>query len=271
MKTKTPETFHIPKDWQSRPEFRFLEVDAGFQAACAVFLVLWRELAYLAEIQRLGFIRSEQAVRVIEREFRKPDGNAFERDPIGTLVKATILLECEDGYECRAFAVHNAHLGVDFVNPAGKGAFFSGLKAKRAYYDREAREQINTLDRSRFVRPNAEPMTEEEIRRVIMLIKLIDNVYGRVARTPREYSPGLIADAYRVSIKHRTDLISGVCYVLASKRKRFDQSIPGRTEEALRNFDLLVKSWGRIGIAQCRLRQMQRHEKAKSSTATAID
>lgn len=260
------ETFHFPKDFQSRPEFRFLESEIGFQTACAAVMLIWRELAYLAEIQRLGFLRTDQATRIIEREFKKPDGTAFERDPIAVLVRATILLQCEDGYECRSFATHNRHLAADAINGSHKGAFFSSLKSKRATADREAREQANGFIRARFVRPNAEPMSDEEMRRTIMMVKLIDNIYGRPPRPPGEFTPGLINDAYLASGKHSQELINGVCYILATKWRRMDSGIPMRTEEALREFDHLVKQFGRIGIAQKKQREMRANEKREAGT-----
>lgn len=240
------ECFHLPKDFQSRPEFRLLEIEAGLHMAVTAFVFLWRELAYLSEVQRLGFITKEQAYRAIDREFKKTEGNRFEVAPTDSLIRVRLLVESEDGFECRLFMTTNQHFAPDFMSSGKKGGFVSGLTAQRKKFDREANEQAGQFDRTIFVRQDGSAMSDDEMRRVLMLVKLIDNQYHRPQRMPHAFTAGLVADAYSVAMRYDDDTINGVCFWMATKREKRPGNFPLRTEEALREFDQLAKAFGRV-------------------------
>jgi len=246
MAKPLPDYIHIPKDFQSRPEFRALDVEAGFHTATAVMLVLWRELAYLAEIQAIGFITTAQSQRAIHREFHGTE-TAFALDPLGALVRANMLTTVDGGYHCATFAFHNRHLSPQAIKGNDKGGFMTGLNIQKRRAQQQAIADAAQFDLSAFVRADGSPMEKEEMSRVIMLVKLIDNQYARATRQPREYTPGLINDAWRAVTKHSDAMINGVCFWLAKKRG-FTPGVPLRTEDALRDFDSLVQRFGRIGL-----------------------
>lgn len=248
--------FQVPKDYHSRPEFRWVENEVGFAQACAIFFVLWRELTYLSEMQRLGFITTHQLERLMAKE--------FPTVTIAMLTAARMIVDCDGGYECRTFMLSNRHLSPESIGGAQKGAKIKSIIDQRKRFEKEA--QGAPYDRTMFVRPNGTPMEEVEFRRTVMLIRLIDNQYGRTARTQHEFSLGLINDAYEASRKYLETEITGVCLWLNLNLSRNSPGTPTRTEEALREFDRLVREYGRTAMST---REKERFKKVRSIVQNA--
>lgn len=262
------DAFLIPKDFHSRPDFRCLESEAGFEGACAAVLLLFRELSYLVESQRFAFITPDQLERSLVKQFKRQEGTQFQTDPVESLKRSRFLIACENGFECRQFAVINGHLSEDFVSKQKKGLFMSNLGWQKKKCEEEIKKQASAFDIDIFRRPDGQLMDESEKRGVIMIIKLVDNQYGRSVRTPKEFNIGLVNDAYSVFMKHTESHIRGVCFWIFRKRDKLDSGLPLRTEEALREFDTLVQKYGRIGVRQRQTRPPKQNSSWRISHAT---
>jgi hypothetical protein len=258
-------TFQLPKDFRSRVEFRALEDEAGYIAACSVFMTLWGELAYLSETQRLGFISDAQADRMIVSKFRG-DTDLFTKDPLGSLCGTQNLVKEEDGYLCPMFIAFNQSLQAEGVSDSERVGFMNSIRHTRHQFERQSEEQAIFFDQGRVVRPDGKQMTSDEFKQVLLLIKLVDYQYSRPDRMPKDYSLGLFQDAYAVLQTSSEHIIHGVCFYINRARHRKDLAIPERTEELLRDWDRFAKAFGKAGVMM-RSKRLKKHVESEAKAA----
>ncbi|MBI4663598.1 MAG: hypothetical protein HY735_32760 [Verrucomicrobia bacterium] len=231
----------IPVDFASRTEFRLLERAVEKPGAATVlFLYLWRAVAYAAENGRLGSLSRDEAALLAE-------DTAFLglENPISLLTAPNgFLVSDGDGYFCPLFAADNKALSPNFVPIQRQGGLARGVVMKRRSLEGVAQQQSLLLDPALFKRPDGNPMSPDEINRAIMLIKLLDGYLGRRARLNSEFSPGLVADAYRADRAYSEDTINRFCSWLYVQRQSHagHPGLPETTEQVLHDFDRYAKA-----------------------------
>ena len=218
----------LPFDWTRWPEFRSLCSSLGIVPATFTLIQLWTELGHMtAATGRVGFF-PDSNLPLLLADFRE----AGDPEAILQQLKASGLLQTtEAGLTCPRFVKLHPHLAPDF-----KPMHLKGAEATR-FVRRQRREadtdfaQALLLDDSLFMRPDRNQMDPDEVRRVRLLIRTLDNALGQPARQAHQFGEGLIQDAYTV-IKAVCDRdLVAVCRQILSHRGH--PAMPKTSEQIL--------------------------------------
>jgi hypothetical protein len=223
--------FQLPPDFMSRGPFRGLRSVLGSElSAAGVVAILWRDLSYAADVHgRPGFL-SDGQVGMLR------DALGLESDPMPMLSSEGGYLRREDGgWFCAAFAAHNRHLSGNTIHMQKLGGLMRGVESRKKALAVEAQQQSLFVPPEVYRRPDGERMDPEQVNRVTMLIKLVDNYTQRTRRGNAEFTEGLVQDAFEVLARHSEEEISRVCvYVHAQRGATAHPAVPQTTEQVLR-------------------------------------
>lgn len=223
----------IPTDWESWPETRGLtQMGRGLTPAAASLLVvrLFRELALLVPAtRRLGVIPKEMVSTVL-RDLQVEHGEILTDGSVPLLVRTESGDLC-----CHRFTATNAHLDPGFRPMHIKGAQVSRHRRDLRVFAGQVVAQ------SLFIPPEwmadeSGPWDAEHIRRVMMVIRSLDNALGLPPRQPTEaaYTETLLKEASRLLRRESWEAISLVAEALIGVTH---PSLPKTTERLLERWD----------------------------------
>jgi len=227
---------HIPNDFERWPEYLDCvhRIERSGQPnppalATGLLMRLWVDLSYELEATgRNGFLRSESLPR-FNASCRCGDLNA-----VATL--GEFLKETEGGWICNRFIRCNPHLDPSHVPFHLKGAAASRhTRSVRRFARDEAVVQSLLIPAENWRQSDGTPLSAEQVRRVMILIKAFDNALFRQDRPPTSigYSETLISDAARALEDYLPDQIDAICKWIVTNRGH--PAIPPTTEQALAN------------------------------------
>lgn len=190
---------HLPADFERLPEFRALAGEHGEASATHLLMRLWVELAYAASVNGLGMVGQPMAA-MFERSLPAPG--------VSALLKCGLLKEVDGGYHCHRFAQTNEHLDPAHVPQHIRGANVSKFVRAQRRAQHEVMQQGLLLVPEKFVRPDGHPMSAEESRRCLFVVKTMDNALFRPDRAPHEFTEGLMHDALRLATVWNDDQVA---------------------------------------------------------------
>ena len=226
---------HVPLDFESRSQFRLMErlpfspQTSPKLIAAALVLFLWRELAYAAQAGGpVGFLPADQADLL----------NQVFPGALDLLTQVGFLAAVDGGYFCGTFAADNQHFSPDHMSIQKQGGIARSVALKKRQFASEAQQHSLLLPPELFVKGDGSAMSADEVNRVMMVVKLLDNYLGRKSRVNSEYSPGLVQDAWTVLDKFSDEEINLVCRWIYSKRRTSacHPGLPKTTEQILCDF-----------------------------------
>jgi len=249
---------HLPLDFERTHEFRLLvnalkskSVSANLPEksfeASAVFLYirLFVELAFLARTtNRPGYL-TKSGTLLFEASLEPLFGDSCR--PAAVLKEAMILEEpqaAEDGdLYCPVFAQLNPHFAGNFVSREKRGNIASLYERQKRHVAQEANQQalmLSTDAPNIFRKRDGGVMSDSEINRAMVLIKTLDNALG-LARSTKQYSEALIADAFDISAKYAREpevLRSMFIWIM---QNRTNPALPKTTEQILPQFETIER------------------------------
>ena len=234
-------TVHLPLDLTSLPPFRGLEAELGTARALWLWWLVWRELAYLAqeggapgrvrEEDRAAFVQA-LSVPSVERGSVEPGPAMWE-----LLLRSRLLKEDGRDFVCVRFA--NLH-GASCLprSQAQRGGDMRAYHQRQKHAPQDAFQQALSLPEDKMVDADHQPLSEEQRKRVTLLIVTCDNALHKPQRPVHGYSEGLVQDALRVIARFSDEEIDRVCLFVAGHRTNVMLST---TEKLLPQFGEIVR------------------------------
>lgn len=212
--------FKMPSDLPLLSQFRDLVAAMGCRSkAFHIWYLVWQELFFRVQdglpCGRLpvsgvpSLLRSLAEVEPDEIKCRDIFDNA--------IVKASRLLILQgDDYVCPRFIVLNAYIGKPSL--ASQGGSRKNFLARQRNIDEGSVGQGLLIPQSLFVDESGNPLTGEESRRIVRLIRSCDNALFQPERPPVGFSEGLIQQARLVLKQLDDEEINQVCNLVSKKR-----------------------------------------------------
>lgn len=229
--------FRTPQDYERYPEFRRLIqlVDAKQREAKVkvppemisnfLFFRLWSELSYSARTERLGVL-TEWNMDQLSKETALPFKD-FEQ----LMVDSKLLKKCNGYYFCFLFHTCNLDLSRDYDAPVLKAQEARLLNAKIRKFKEEAPKLVSQLPQEYSHQVDGIPVSPEEMNKIIVLVHVLDSIFGREARKVSNYEVGLFQDGARI-IRSFSDLQLQISLQrLLAKRMQHD--VPHSAEKCM--------------------------------------
>lgn len=237
----------LPLDFESWPEMRRLRGVVGDAAAVYLLVKFWAELGQLGQMpdrgKRLGWMGSEEAeLFYMGMEAPAADGPGGMAAMMGQLARCGLATPEDGGWMCGRFAKVNPHLDANFQPMHMKGAEASRYKRGVAKFHGVAAQLSLQVPEEVWTRPDGGKMDHEEVRRVMVLIRMVDGALGKGERpaTGAGYTEGLVQDAYRVVTGYLAEQTEGVCQWLLEHRGR--AGVPTTTEAFLARWEEFARA-----------------------------
>lgn len=188
--------------------------------AMHIWYLLWQELyfrmqegAVCGRIPFDGIPSFLRSLAVVWPEAKEEEISVlFERAIIGT----RLLVRDGNDYVSPRFIILNAKIGHQ--SKESKGGSAKWYKGKMKNLESEAFQQSLLIAPDKFVDETGQPLTGEETKRVVRLIKACDNALFQKDRGPEGFTEGLIQQARAVLKRYTDDEINVVCNNVAQKR-----------------------------------------------------
>jgi hypothetical protein len=248
---------NLTLDFERLPEYRLLcdalasrrnDKTAGIEmAATHIWMRLWVELGYQAQItNRAGWL-SKNAAALFERSLEPMFGDDCR--PMNLLVEAGCVTEeilrapgdpagasaASGNYFCERFAKANAHLAGNFRSREERGAAASALERNKNKIAHEAQAQAMLLPTEIFKRRDGSAMAQGEVDRSMIMIKTLDNCLKAPGRSKKHYTEGLIADAGQAVSVHQNSELREFYVWLSLNREH--PAVPKTAEQILAEFE----------------------------------
>ncbi|HEY1171012.1 MAG TPA: hypothetical protein VGH19_06535 [Verrucomicrobiae bacterium] len=217
----------FPTDVERTHEYQLLEALVGEEKAARYFLRLWVHLGYSAPTTgNVGFMPEETAPLLA-----KSLGVQAE-DLVKVLLGSKWLVVGQGGWNCLRFGMLNTHLKPGFKTQHSKGGHGKAFHSRQRQIRGEVAMQSLLMPADMFRRRDGQALTPEEIQRVMLLVRSLDNALGRVQqRLNHEYTEGMIADAYDLQADLTDDQLNQLVMLVFNHRDH--PAMPKTAEQLL--------------------------------------
>lgn len=237
------ECFYVRKDYSRRGEFKRLcallshaGVPDPFSLAHHVFLSLFSELSYQCERNRLGcFPKSDFSIW-----FEEIQQSRLELEQLREILVSSGLLRVEgEVYFSLLFFEENEHLSKEYVARSVKGAEVSIFKARRKKLEEDAPSEAAALNPKLFMDVDGKRITMDEMKKLVMIVHMVDSIFGRPRRDSDDFDEGLVFDTC-VALR-KTGVKNFEIILMRLMMKRTNERLPRRAEQFMANFDHCIK------------------------------
>ena len=135
------------------------------------------------------------------------------------------------------FNLSNKVLDASYTQFNAKGGANSSFQRKRSKIESGAVSFVSQLPKECSFNSGSAPLTPEQLRRAVMLIKTLDAVLKIPDRKPEKYTPGMIQAAVDVGSRYSEEKIVTILCRLNLKK---NTGMRNETGSLLEKFDELV-------------------------------
>ena len=226
-------------------EFRRLVALLTRVPALAAFWTCWRDLGYYAQSTGKPGHLGREEVAALRAEFsglsfKFSDGDSPSAAAADAIFSSGLLVLQDDGSAISPlFTTTNHRLQPGQQSLATKGGLARGHKFRMQAGAQQALFDALDIKPECLARPDGQPMDHEETRRVKLLVMTFDSALGKPNRAPKDYTPGLCQDAWRVVSRHEAALCDEFAQRVLLNRQH-PSFIGMTTEKLLPRFEELL-------------------------------
>jgi hypothetical protein len=233
-------TFSVRRDFDRYPEVRRLQAilahsfPSAHILASHIFMQLWKELAYQAEMNALGDFPKAEFGFFFDALNISSTGLTAEI-MTDVLLKSGLLKEYEKTYFCPIFFADNTNLSREYKAPSVTAHEVRTLKIKKDKYEKKAEKEALSMPEDYFSEVDGKPVEKFEMNRAIVLIRVIDSILCRPERAKPDFGVGIVHDACRVVRRFDPGQLDAIHLRMLTKRRT--PALPRSTEHFLSNID----------------------------------
>jgi hypothetical protein len=227
-------TLSLPRDFQAYSCYRRLRDMIGDNAALCLFVRLWVELGYQIDVHGgSGVFSKKEAQAFLDSLPIGPEKTAA----FGSLVNSQCLIPSGEDYVCPMFVLANKDLDANYVPDSQRAQLLSAFNKRIQKIDKNAIPFTATIPPECWS-VDDRIMTQEEMKRAVMLIKTIDAVLRSPDRQAYDYTPGLCQAALQVTKDYTENKLHVILRTMFIKRSTC--GLNRSTEYYLNHFEDVV-------------------------------
>jgi hypothetical protein len=195
----------------------------------SLILRLWIQFGLETESTGSSGFLSDASVHCFEKNIPFEIQNVIEK-----LVACGLLKRVEGGFRADMFVWYNQSLDVNFIDDNSGKASYATFLDQQEIAGTESNSILAKLSPLCF-QEGTRKREAAEVRKIMMLIKTLDGIFGLPRRKPENYDPGIMDAAGRLLAKYPYHQIEIV--LLRMWQKRGNLGIPKKTSWFLENFE----------------------------------
>ncbi len=229
-------TLKLPRDYKLYNCYRRLKDLHGGDDAIAnqVFMQLWVDLGYQVDCHG-------RAGRIKRSECDGFNSTVGRPGAFLSLLESQCLIPANDEeYVCPMFENHNPELDRDFLPATARGRATVNFLKKVNKHQVKAIEYAGKLPPACwYCEDGVTKILDHEMKRIILVIKMLDNLLGQDRRQFNHYTPGLVQAGHSVIRKWSEDKLMVILKRLYMVRGTI-KDLPRATGYALQDFENMV-------------------------------
>jgi hypothetical protein len=221
----------LPIDLLQLPPFRQLRASFGVERSLLIWFILWQELRYRSqEGNCAGWLPGAEVPIFLTALSPLESEGSKQQEIFQKLIEVGVLKPDGQDFVCPRFALLHGN-DANHRSQAQRGGDMRAYKLRLKKAEGQSFQQSLLINEAKFVNEAGEPLSAEEVKRVMRLIVACDNALFKPNRLPFGYTEGLIQEARDVLKQYADEEIDLVCRTVALHRNH--PSLNGVTTEKL--------------------------------------